>query len=426
LKFSPTQRGLGLLFSLIPLTIISCITLDPIIAVTTAAILLILLGDLICFTYTVRKNPCICNDRIEKRIWIWDNPSIELKITCKNGVNVTNTPSWLIPQQVDLVDNILKIRIKASFPYYGLYEVNNISIERISKLRLFKTQSDVNVLIRFKVLPETLYWLIIALNILGIGKGYGGIHDISELTIKVSELRSISGVYYETREYTPGDPLKRIDWKATARRRKLMVKEFREELSGAGALCFDEECIGPHTCDSIASAILSITIAAVRQGIPITTVVDLTRSNIIKFSNPKYMLMYFINKVLELNIVDKLDLYEYIEPPTLREIQEKLAILLNKNIYVKRKTTSPIELLREGNIIIVSNIIHNTKRILDITDKLSHKRVRTTLITPDKPWIDGRDLEEAYRIYTTHNLVIEKLRKMNINVVPWHRLRLES
>ncbi len=264
------------------------------------------------------------------------------------------------------------------------------------------------------------------MNILGIGKGYGGIHDISELTIKVSELRSISGVYYETREYTPGDPLKRIDWKATSRRRKLMVKEFREELSGAGVLCFDEECIGPYTCDSVASAILSIIIAVVRQGIPITMVVDLTRSDIIKFSNPKYMLMYFINKVLELNIVDKLDLYEYIEPPTLREIQEKLAILLNKNIYVKRKTTSPIKLLREGNIIIVSNIIHNTKRILDIADKLSHKRVRTTLITPDKPWIDGRDLEEAYRIYTTHNLVIEKLRKMNINVVPWHRLRLES
>ena len=39
----------------------------------------------------------------------------------------------------------------------------------------------------------------------------------------------VSPYAISVRDYYPGDPLRRIDWKTTARLDKLMVKEFEED-----------------------------------------------------------------------------------------------------------------------------------------------------------------------------------------------------
>lgn len=73
--------------------------------------------------------------------------------------------------------------------------------------------------------------------------------------------------FEELREYSPGDPLRDIHWKTTAKREELVVKEFAAEaeaemvtLSGGATNGADDE---------LAEAVASVAFALVEQGIPV-------------------------------------------------------------------------------------------------------------------------------------------------------------
>jgi uncharacterized protein (DUF58 family) len=53
--------------------------------------------------------------------------------------------------------------------------------------------------------------------------------DRNAVSTRTSNLRGMSSDIRELREHVPGDPFKNIAWKATARARKLIVKEFESE-----------------------------------------------------------------------------------------------------------------------------------------------------------------------------------------------------
>ena len=73
--------------------------------------------------------------------------------------------------------------------------------------------------------------------------------------------------FEELREYSPGDPLRDIHWKTTAKRDELVVKEFAAEseaetvtLSGGAK---------PGSADEMADALASLALALVEEGIPV-------------------------------------------------------------------------------------------------------------------------------------------------------------
>lgn len=82
--------------------------------------------------------------------------------------------------------------------------------------------------------------------------------------------------FEELREYSPGDPLRDIHWKTTAKRDELVVKEFAAEaeaetvtLSGGSK---------PGSADEMADALASLALALVEEGIPVD--VSTARGNV--------------------------------------------------------------------------------------------------------------------------------------------------
>mgnify|MGYP000041109026 CR=1 FL=1 len=426
MNIKPSDRGLGFIFveaALVPLSIVIADVFLYIVSIFIAGAILL---DLVYFIIVLKRFTCICRPGVYKRVWVWEKPIVDLAIECDPqvfNIDLVSQPSWLKVIGVEKNRGFIRVRARALFKHHGIYRLSKISVERTSLLALFKSRSIVDASIEFKVLPETLYWLVVALNILGFRGGAGGSRFVSEALPAASMLRSLSGVYYETREYLLGDPVKRIDWKATSRRQELMIREYREVFSDVTALLFDTRCIGPATCDAIASALLSLIITVIRQGIPLSQVYDLVDGRAIIFRDHKALLAYFINLVLEKNIVSMLDLYEYIEPLTTRELRRYLARIIGGKVFVRRSVKGRVLPIKKDvrNIVVVSMVLHSTREILDLMDRLIHNRVKPVLVMPLKPWIDIDDLEQAYRVYTSYNLVLKKLKKMGVRTILWRR-----
>lgn len=72
---------------------------------------------------------------------------------------------------------------------------------------------------------------------------------VRALTGQVRSHRIGSGLeFFSLREYLPGDEIRRVNWKATARRDKMLTNEYEEERSGDAILILDargESEIGP-------------------------------------------------------------------------------------------------------------------------------------------------------------------------------------
>ncbi|MCZ6889572.1 MAG: DUF58 domain-containing protein [Gammaproteobacteria bacterium] len=95
---------------------------------------------------------------------------------------------------------------------------------------------------------------------------------ISRLGVKLAPRRGEGLEFHQLREYREGDPLRQIDWKATARRRELISREYQEERdqrvmflidSGRRMRSFDGEL---SHFDHALNAMLLLAYVALRQG----------------------------------------------------------------------------------------------------------------------------------------------------------------
>jgi len=68
---------------------------------------------------------------------------------------------------------------------------------------------------------------------------YGSSHDFVSLGEHTSKTTGVSTEYVSSREYVPGDDLRFVDWKATARTGKLIVKEFEAQTSSSYLIIVD-------------------------------------------------------------------------------------------------------------------------------------------------------------------------------------------
>jgi len=115
----------------------------------------------------------------------------------------------------------------------------------------------------FSVEPRTRYWALAASRTASsrgspTGRRSGG-----------SGFLAASGEYLESREYTPGLPWRRMDWRAYAATGRFMVRLYEWAGEEAGApvwLLYDGSCLGSYTCDVLASSMLSIAVSAEAEG----------------------------------------------------------------------------------------------------------------------------------------------------------------
>ncbi len=95
---------------------------------------------------------------------------------------------------------------------------------------------------------------------------------LRQMGIRRSRMRGLGTEFESLREYAEGDDFRKIDWKATARRGRLVVRNFEHERNQAVIVCIDvgrrmlAEVEGVRKLDHVLDALLMLARAAVHAG----------------------------------------------------------------------------------------------------------------------------------------------------------------
>ncbi len=408
-------RGLWVLASAALAAALSQALSDALLAAAAMALAAVFAADLAL--YSVRRGACSCSPEVSGSLWVWETRSFRLEVECPGAREVRGLPGWLRLVGSSVKPGGLELELKTDFRYSGRYELGEIEIVRYSPLGLLSGVSRVRAGVSFRVLPRTLYWIIEALGVLGLGRGAGSEwRGLSDLEAFLAPLRSEGGVYYATREYEPGDSLRRVDWKATARTGRLHVKEMREPTEGSAVLILDLRCAGRYTCDAVASAALSVAVASARGLTTLGGVYDAARGRLVSSPDPRALLSFVLRGVLEPELAEELDLYEHVDPPTLGE----LGAALSKLGAATREVHGSLRRLPDWrDAVVVSALVHDVGGVLDVVEEAGSRGGEVVLLVPSRPWLDAGDLELAYRVYASYERSLEKLRSLGARVVPW-------
>ncbi|HSI74110.1 MAG TPA: DUF58 domain-containing protein, partial [Fimbriimonas sp.] len=117
--------------------------------------------------------------------------------------------------------------------------------------------------------PVRVYPNILALREFDMLKQHG---RLKEIGIRRSRARGIGTEFESLREYVQGDDYRKIDWKASARQGKHVVRQFEQERNQALLLCIDTgrhmlaEVDGVTKLDHVLDALLMLTHAALAAG----------------------------------------------------------------------------------------------------------------------------------------------------------------
>jgi len=412
MKVYLSENGLGLASVLIIILLFYFFTGDAILAYASFLLASIFLLVLL-FAYNTWKKKSVCKTKVKERVWVWEHATLSITVEGKNIYAVEGIPKWIKNTKLEFTKDAAVVRGETYFPHYGEFVLEQLTVLRRSPLGLFTFKEKVAVEVMYNVLPETFYWLLEALNILrATGVSYLGAG---------TRPSSLTGdLYYETREYVYGDPIRNIDWKATARHRKLMVKLFEEETSKSFMLLYDLRAPNPYVSDELASALLSSVISSTRNNLNLT-LFDLPESKSYLSVNAYQALALAVKKVFELEIVDPSEFYEYVEPLTKEEVESLLHAFTMDIVERKDK---PI-ILEEDNILI-STLLYDVPNLVSLAELAMKNKKTLNVVTPSKPWVGVEDLEEAYRLYLTYNNVKQKLESMKVNIFPWSYLRVRK
>lgn len=117
--------------------------------------------------------------------------------------------------------------------------------------------------------PVRVYPNVLALREFDLLKQKG---QLRELGIRKSRMRGLGTDFESLRDYAEGDDYRKLDWKASARRGKLIVRQFEQERNQPVILCIDvgrrmlSEVNGVTKLDHVLDALLMLTHAAAVAG----------------------------------------------------------------------------------------------------------------------------------------------------------------
>lgn len=396
-----TERGLLLLSIMLSLVVVSTAVSDVIMLGIAMVIGVAIFSDLIYTSVGVVRSRCYCVGCGKRyRLWVWEEKELVLHILCRKHVSAVHLPKWAQVQEAQYGSGEVRIRIKTAFDYYGSYRLS-VTVEKPSFLWLYTVLEDVDTGIELVVYPEALYWVLRVLGVLGLYiKGFAE-PSMQQLLPTSTDF----GEYTGSREYVSGVPLRRVDWRATAKFSRLYIKLFSVGGEASQVLAFDRRCIGRYTCDRIASALLTTAMALARSGSQTSLCyVDEWRCNV--FDRGEELLLHTLNAVFQLNVVDYGQLYEFVEPPIVNVLQKLLKV----------RSSEGFEVMGDA-IYIISDLFHDTEKIFDIGRRAVQKGIRCSVLTSARPWIDASSSSEESAIKKSHRNVVRALKSVGVDVI---------
>ena len=310
----------------------------------------------------------------------------------------------------------------------GHYKMDKIGTEVSGPRKLIGRKTCISFDLELEVFPRVMVALIRAALYLLRG-GEGGVGEIP-LPFKGGGTE-----YADTREYLPGDSLHHIDWKATARHAKLMVKEFFLEGGQGAHIVYDIRATGPVSQDKLATSFLNTCLGAAEQGYPAGVTIHDGEKILLHSTekSPHHILKMAMGYVLESMKVELEDIDVLVDPLTSSQIRRFLSRV--KEERVKRVLEFEARVIQDGlgepckflaefsrqigerkQFLLISELSGEPVEILQLVDEIKSCHL-LTVIQPAEPWREAESLEKAYRWYERMRKIEELLAQHRVQVV---------
>lgn len=183
--------------------------------------------NLTCFFY-IDKNEVMVGDTLTLGYKLNNTSIIPVayaEIDCKIASRLGNTD---IPGEVRMIKPLELVNIQREIKciHRGIYPVGRLRVRLRDLFQLFEETIDFNNQLELKVYPRIAQ---IERMTIPAAEFFGNVR-VSQNTYE--DYSSVDSI----RKYTPGDPVKKIHWKATAKTGELYVKNF--ELSANASILF--------------------------------------------------------------------------------------------------------------------------------------------------------------------------------------------
>jgi len=310
----------------------------------------------------------------------------------------------------------------------GEYSSEELRLNFVDRLELVEGEGGVPFLLAFRVYPRVLAAAVEAARFLLEAAGVG-------LGEQPTKLRGGGLEYAESRPYVPGDSLRRMDWKATARLGRLIVKDFYIEGGVRTHIVFEASAPDTVSLDKLSASFLRAVITFAREGHPLGLTVHDGDSVLYHGVDLQPVLaitqaMQYALKGIKSGFQQ---LYEVLEPRAaidLRAILRELDEAPQCNSWragrdaVGAGDKQPIQVLEEFiaeeegrlQLLIISSLQCDPVPILEVARHTRNKGWMLHILQPTKPWIWHGDLENSHHVWRHHSKLSRVFNRVGVKV----------
>ncbi len=308
--------------------------------------------------------------RVERRL------SHSLPLDQWTQVTITLTSPWLRPIRVEVMDFVpndcdyvqlpkqlnLYPRQSQQFSYglcprrRGPLTMERFAIRATSIFGLWQITRRLEVTSEARVYPD--FAMVEGYQLLAVD------NQTSQLGIKRKPRRGQGQDFHQLREYRLGDSMRQIDWKATARRQRLISREYQDErdqqvimMLDSGRRMLTQDGVSTHF-DHCLNCLLMLSYVALRQG---DGVAMMSFGSAIRYTNPIKGAGH-INRVIN----QFYDLYPDKSAPDYLEAAESLMNRYRKRSLVVLTTNlrdedtddfiAACHLIRKHHVVMIANL----------------------------------------------------------------------
>jgi len=310
----------------------------------------------------------------------------------------------------------------------GEYFSDDIRIEIVDRFGLVVGEREISFHLAFRVYPRVLavaveaaYFLLQAGTI-----GYGD----QPIQLKGSGLE-----YAESRLYVPGDSLAKVDWKATARLGRLVVKDYYVEGGVGVHVVYEASASDSLSLDVLTVNFLQVVLTFARAGQVLGLTVHDGEEVLFHDANlsPGLVVaqaMQFALKGCESGFEQ---LYAVLEPRAALNIRSlfegvedtSLSSVLGADSKTSRiQSLQPYDTLNELvetetsslRLVVISSLQGDPVPLLELARLTQSRGWLLQVIQPTQPWLSSEDLKGSYLLWEHNTRVNRALRRMGVIV----------